>query len=103
MPVLIYDQRCPGSRAYVRLAAEMLLLAGKGEQLVARVAARSRPMTATERAALAPETGRKSDGSDERLSEPSKGLAASLASFRPWSLRQLPTSPNPDDYSLGSR
>jgi chromosome partitioning protein len=24
MPVLIYDQRCPGSRAYIRLAAEML-------------------------------------------------------------------------------
>jgi chromosome partitioning protein len=24
MPVLIYDQRCPGSQAYIRLAAEML-------------------------------------------------------------------------------
>jgi len=24
MPVLIYDHRCPGSRAYTRLAAEML-------------------------------------------------------------------------------
>jgi hypothetical protein len=24
MPVLIYDHRCPGSQAYMRLAAEML-------------------------------------------------------------------------------
>ncbi len=24
MPVLLYDQRCPGSQAYIRLAAEML-------------------------------------------------------------------------------
>ena len=39
---------------YGGLAAEMLLFAGMGEQLVARVAARSRPMTAAEWAALAP-------------------------------------------------
>jgi len=28
MPVLIYDQRCPGSQAYIRLAAEMLRRGG---------------------------------------------------------------------------
>jgi chromosome partitioning protein len=32
LPVLIYDHRCPGSQAYIRLAAEMLRRGGHAER-----------------------------------------------------------------------
>ena len=35
MPVLIYDHRCPGSQAYMRLAAEMLRQGAAGGGLPA--------------------------------------------------------------------